>query len=83
MFQNYSILWIPKAVLVGTIIDREKIHIGAIIEVSMLMRAKKDQSSIPFLILTRLLREAAIVSFRERLNVRIIPASSTNLFDIV
>ena len=79
MFQNYSILWIPKAVLVGTIFEREEIHIGAIIEEYMLMRSHQDKVSIPFLVLTRSLCKAARVSFRERLNVRIIPALSSNI----
>lgn len=40
--QNQSISYYPKVVLVGTIVNREYIHMGVIIVEKILMRARQD-----------------------------------------
>jgi len=45
--QNECILRHDKAVLVGTIIDREHIHVGTIIAAEILMRVREEHTSLP------------------------------------
>lgn len=46
--KNESILRHPKVVLVGTIIDKEKINVGSIIEDDIPMHASQEKTSLSF-----------------------------------
>lgn len=69
----------PKSILVGTIINREKINVGLIIVDELLMRDRQEKNSLPFSVLITKLCETSRVPFRERTDVSITPASSNDI----
>uniref|UniRef100_M1DRI0 Putative plant transposon protein domain-containing protein n=1 Tax=Solanum tuberosum TaxID=4113 RepID=M1DRI0_SOLTU len=75
--QNESILHHPKAVLVGTIIDRENIKVWTIIVEEKVMRDQYEQTSLPFHVLIKKICQDARVLYKGNNDMQIIPASST------
>lgn len=71
-----SILDHDKAILVGTIIQREHIHVGENIDDEIFMRARLDQTSLPFPVHMTQVCQSEEVPFRASTYVRIIPALS-------
>lgn len=70
--QNEYILFFTKAVLVGRIIDWEHINVASIIVKEMLLMARHEQTSFPYLIFITQLSEKAGVSFWGKADVCII-----------
>lgn len=73
--QNESILQNPKAVLVSSIIEKEKFNVGALIVDEILQHVRQEQTSLPFTLLIIQLCERVGVPFWTSTNVRITPAS--------
>jgi len=77
--QNESILRHPKAMLVVTIIDKEKINVCTIIVEDMLLRAKQKKTSFPFLVHITQLNVKAIIPFLGKTDVQIRPTASSDI----
>uniref|UniRef100_M1DVE4 Putative plant transposon protein domain-containing protein n=1 Tax=Solanum tuberosum TaxID=4113 RepID=M1DVE4_SOLTU len=77
--KNKFILCHDKAVLVGTIIDREHIYVGAIVAIEILMRARKEKTLLPFPVLITQVCERARYHFRATTYIRVTPASSSDI----
>lgn len=80
--RNKSILRHHKALLVGTIIDREHVHVGPIIAEEMLMRVRQETTLLPFLVLITQLYESASFHFQAATNVKATPASSSYILRV-
>jgi len=68
-----------KVVFAATIIYRENGNVGKIIVEEMLLIAKREQTSHPFLVLITQLCEDGRVPFVEKTDVRITSASSSDI----
>lgn len=71
--QNESILRYLKSIVVGNIIDQEKINVGSIIIKEILMRASQKQT---FTILITQHCEATRVPYKDKSDVRVTYVSS-------
>lgn len=77
--QNELILHHYKAVLTGCILDRRQFNLRSIIALEILMRAKNQQTSLPFPgLITALCRRARFL-FVGKIDVEITPLVSTNI----
>uniref|UniRef100_M1DWF3 Putative plant transposon protein domain-containing protein n=1 Tax=Solanum tuberosum TaxID=4113 RepID=M1DWF3_SOLTU len=79
---NESIIRHPKAALLGCIIDRESLHLGSIISHEIAMRAKQNQTSLPFLILISALCRRVGVNFMAKTDIEVTPYLSCDIYRI-
>lgn len=82
MFHIESEFQQPKVFVVGTIIEKEKLTVGVITTEEILLKARKQQISLPFPFLITNLYDRGGVPFQGNRVMRITPASSSYIHRI-
>ena len=77
--QNESIVWRSKAALLGCLIGRKKINVGAIIYPEMILRARQHHTSLPFPLLITALCRKARVPFDPKTDIEVAATSSCDI----